>query len=74
MKNSTKYILGMSLAFLALFGFADIASAAVDVTAAETAISTDGTAAIQDIGTAKLGLAGLAVVLMWAKAARTVKR
>lgn len=69
MKFLRKYTFGLILAFLAFFGFADMASAAVDVSAATTAITTDGTDAIQDIGTAKLGLAGLAVVLMWAKAA-----
>lgn len=45
------------------------AAAAIDVTAATTAISTDGSAAITEIGQALIGLAGLAVVFKWAKGA-----
>ncbi len=45
------------------------AFAAIDVTAATTAITTDGTAAITAIGGALIGLAGVAVVFKWAKGA-----
>lgn len=45
------------------------AHAAIDVTAATSAISTDGTAAITAIGGALIGLAGVAVVFKWAKGA-----
>jgi hypothetical protein len=44
-------------------------SAAIDVTAATTAITTDGTAAISAIGGALIGLAATAVVFKWAKGA-----
>ncbi len=44
------------------------AMAAIDVSAATTAISTDGSAAISTIGGAMLGLSALAVVFKWAKA------
>jgi hypothetical protein len=43
--------------------------AAIDVTAATTAITTDGTAAITAIGGALIGLAATAVVFKWAKGA-----
>lgn len=49
--------------------FSGLASAAIDVTAATTAISTDGTAAITAIGGALIGLAGVAIVFKWAKGA-----
>lgn len=45
------------------------AFAAIDVTAATTAISTDGGAAITAIGGALIGLAGTAVVFKWVKGA-----
>ncbi|WP_228157528.1 major capsid protein [Acinetobacter sp. AM] len=44
------------------------AFAAVDVTAPVGQITTDGTSVITAIGTALLGLAGLAVIFKWAKA------
>lgn len=44
------------------------AFAAVDVTAATTAITTDGGSAITEVGTALIGLAGIAVVFKWVKA------
>ncbi len=44
-------------------------NAAIDVSAATTAITTDGTASITAIGGAMLGLAAVAVVFKWAKAA-----
>ncbi|OED47186.1 hypothetical protein ACH42_03290 [Endozoicomonas sp. (ex Bugula neritina AB1)] len=43
--------------------------AAIDVTAATTALSTDGSAAITAVGTALVGLAGIAVVFKWVKGA-----
>lgn len=46
-----------------------VALAAIDTTAATTAITNDGGAAITAIGGAMLGLAALAVVFKWAKAA-----
>lgn len=45
------------------------AFSAIDVSAATTAISTDGAAAITAIGGALIGLAGLAVVFKWVKGA-----
>lgn len=45
------------------------AMAAIDVTAATTAITTDGTNAITAIGTVIIGLAALSLVFRWAKAA-----
>jgi hypothetical protein len=43
--------------------------AAIDVSAATTAITTDGTSAITAIGGALIGLAATAVVFKWAKGA-----
>ncbi|MCT8878652.1 major capsid protein [Shewanella xiamenensis] len=48
---------------------ASSASAAIDVTAATTAITTDGSAALTAVGGAMLGLAAIAVVFKWAKGA-----
>ncbi|HFG4505293.1 TPA: major capsid protein [Acinetobacter baumannii] len=45
------------------------ANAAVDVTAPVATLTTDGTAAITAVGAALLGLAGVAVVFKWVKAA-----
>lgn len=45
------------------------AFAEVDVTAATTAITTDGGAAISAVGGALIGLAGTAVVFKWIKGA-----
>jgi uncharacterized membrane protein len=45
------------------------AFAAVDVTAATTSITTDGTAAVTAIGGALIGLAAVAVIFKWVKAA-----
>ena len=51
-------------------GFVSLQShAAIDVSAASTAITTDGTAAITAIGGALIGLAATAVVFKWAKGA-----
>jgi uncharacterized membrane protein (DUF373 family) len=44
-------------------------NAAIDVSAAVTAITTDGTAAITAIGGALIALAATAVVFKWAKGA-----
>lgn len=43
--------------------------ASIDVTAPVAAITTDGTAAVTAIGGAMLGLAAVAIVFKWAKAA-----
>ncbi|EOX4357018.1 major capsid protein [Vibrio cholerae] len=48
---------------------ASASHAAIDVTAATTQITTDGGAAISTIGGAMIGLAAVAVVFKWAKAA-----
>ncbi|AVI34376.1 hypothetical protein AW863_RS19535 [Acinetobacter baumannii] len=45
------------------------ANAAVDVTGPVATLTTDGTAAITAVGAALLGLAGVAVVFKWVKAA-----
>lgn len=45
------------------------ALAAIDTSAATTAITTDGGAAISEIGQAMLGLAAIAIVFKWAKGA-----
>ncbi|AMM29579.1 MULTISPECIES: major capsid protein [Acinetobacter] len=45
------------------------ANAAVDVAAPVATLTTDGTAAITAVGAALLGLAGVAVVFKWVKAA-----
>lgn len=44
-------------------------SAAIDVSDATTAITTDGSVALTAIGGAMLGLAAIAVVFKWAKGA-----
>lgn len=64
MKTLYAYLMGLVLAM-----FAGFASAAIDVSAATGAITTDGTAAIAAIGGSLIGLAGLAVVYKWAKGA-----
>lgn len=46
---------------------ATASQAAIDVTAATTTISTDGTAAITAVGGAIIGLAAVAVVFKWVK-------
>lgn len=56
------------LAGLALTAASTSASAAIDVSAAATALTQDGTAALTVIGTALMGLATVAVVFKWAKA------
>jgi hypothetical protein len=56
-----------SVVLLALL--ASPAFAVIDVTAATTSITTDGTAAITAVGGALIGLAGVAVVFKWVKGA-----
>lgn len=65
MKFSTVLVLVASL------GVAAVAPSAfaIDVSAATTAITTDGGAAISEIGIAMLGLAAIAIVFKWAKGA-----
>lgn len=46
-----------------------LASAAIDVSAATSALTADGTSAITAVGMALIGLAGVAVVFKWVKAA-----
>ncbi len=59
-----------TLALLAVAGVATMpAFAAIDVTGATTALTTDGTAAITAVGTALIGLAAVAVVFKWVKGA-----
>lgn len=48
---------------------ASASQAAIDVTAATTAITTDGGTAIAAVGGALIGLAGTAVVFKWVKGA-----
>jgi Inovirus Coat protein B len=57
------------LVALILMSVAGLASAAIDVSAATTSITTDGTAAITAVGAALIGLAGVAVVYKWVKGA-----
>ncbi|EHC03943.1 hypothetical protein Sbal625DRAFT_4373 [Shewanella baltica OS625] len=66
MKFSTALVLVASLGVAVV---APSASAAIDVSAATTAITTDGGAAISEIGIAMLGLAAIAIVFKWAKGA-----
>jgi len=70
-KQSTNKVLPLLTAAVAIAVVTIVpeASAAIDVSAATTAITGDGTAAVTSIGTAILGLAGVAVVFRWAKAA-----
>jgi len=61
----------MKKKLLALFVLAApmAANAAIDVTAASTAITTDGSAAMTTIGTAMVTISVVALVFKWAKAA-----
>lgn len=45
------------------------AFAEIDISAATTALTTDGTTAITAVGTALVGLAAVAVVFKWVKGA-----
>lgn len=69
MKKQIKKILTGS----AVVGLAVAASspalAAIDLSAATTALTTDGTSALTTVGGALITLAGVAVVFKWAKAA-----
>lgn len=64
-KTKTALIVAITLGA----AFAGPAFAAIDVSPATTAISTDGSAAITEIGGAMLGLSAIAIVFKWAKAA-----
>lgn len=61
-----KKLLRASPLLLALL--AGASQAAVDVSAATTALTTDGSAAISLVGNALITLAGIAVVYKWVKA------
>lgn len=63
-----KQIVVLSSVFLSAVAVSP-AFAAIDVSAATTALVTDGTTAISAVGVALLTLAGVAVVYKWAKAA-----
>ncbi|OEF95279.1 major capsid protein [Vibrio splendidus] len=63
-KNKKSIALGVAAASVS-----SISHAAIDVSAATTAITTDGSAAIGSVGQALIGLAGLAVVYKWIKGA-----
>lgn len=54
---------------VAVSSVSSLSHAAIDVTAATTVITTDGSAAIGSVGQALIGLAGLAVVYKWIKGA-----
>ncbi|MGB1271025.1 MAG: major capsid protein [Endozoicomonas sp.] len=64
MKNLKKLGLLVATALMSSSAFA-----AIDVTAATTALTTDGTTAITAVGSALVGLAGVAVVFKWVKGA-----
>lgn len=64
MNKLRKFGIAVSAAVMASPSFAEI-----DVTAATTAITTDGGAAIAAVGGALIGLAGTAVVFKWVKGA-----
>ncbi|MRI32691.1 hypothetical protein EOPP23_06785 [Endozoicomonas sp. OPT23] len=63
-KKLKAFTLGAVCSVLSMGAFA-----AIDVTAATTALTTDGTAAITAVGTALVGLAAVAVVFKWVKGA-----
>lgn len=60
---------GLTGVFLVGLMSAAPAMADIDVSAATTALSTDGKDALETVGMALIGLAGVAVVFKWAKAA-----
>lgn len=64
-----KKLLSVISAVVLATAVASPAMAAIDVSAATTALTTDGTSAITTVGGALLTLAGVAVVFKWAKAA-----
>lgn len=61
-KKAVAPVLGVFSFFFASFAHA------LDVTAAVTSITTDGTLAITAIGGAIIGLAALSMIIRWAKA------
>lgn len=58
-----------SLALLASSLVSASSFAAVDISEEVATLTTDGTSALTTIGGAMIGLAGIAVVFKWAKAA-----
>ena len=66
LKDARTYGLGATLGGALA---ASNANAAIDVSAAVSSLTTDGTAAITAVGTALLSLAGIAVIFKWVKAA-----
>jgi len=65
-----KHLKSIMLAMAFMMAFLSVpAFAAIDVSAATTSITTDGTAAITAVGGALIGLAGVAVVFKWVKGA-----
>lgn len=68
MQNVKKYGLVTAVAVPAIVA-ADSASAAVDVSAAVSTLTTDGTTAITAVGVGLITLAGVAIVFKWVKAA-----
>ncbi len=59
-----KIILALTVALAA-----SSSQAAIDVSAATTQLTADGTSALTTVGMALIGLAAVAVVFKWAKAA-----
>ncbi|MGI9282862.1 MAG: major capsid protein [Endozoicomonas sp.] len=57
-------VLGAVCSVMSMGAFAEI-----DISAATTALTTDGTTAITAVGTALVGLAAVAVVFKWVKGA-----
>jgi len=64
-----KYLKFLGLCLVLAMSFSVPAFAVIDVTAATTAITTDGTAAVSAVGGALIGLAGVSVVFKWVKGA-----
>lgn len=65
LRNKKAALTSVSVAAFASFQ----SNAAIDVSGAVSAITTDGTSAITAIGGALIGLAATAVVFKWAKGA-----
>ncbi|WP_079253777.1 major capsid protein [Endozoicomonas arenosclerae] len=57
-------VVGVLCSVMSVGAFAEI-----DISAATTALTTDGTTAITAVGTALVGLAAVAVVFKWVKGA-----
>lgn len=65
--NKTQLKAALISTAVAAITVAEPSSAAIAVTAATDVITTDGETAITAVGTALIGLAGLAVVFRWIK-------